>query len=220
MVGDLALRPEAQQLINEHKDSPKAIFQKTDVTSWKDISALFKTAEEQFGSFDIVCPGAGIFEPPMSAFWHPPGSELSKDDPLGDGYKSIDINLVHPIRSTQLAISHFLASNPPPSSDNPKTVVHIASIAGEMAFTPVPLYITTKWGLRGFIYSLAEIEETRNIRVAGVAPAIVRTPMWLETEKRNMIVSDAGKEQDDWTTPEEVAEVVSRISIDDFARLT
>ena len=79
-----------------------------------------------------------------------------------------------------------------------------------MAFTPVPLYIATKWGLRGFIYTMAEIEATRHIRVAGVAPAIVRTNIWLaDEEKRRMVSDDDGKEQTDWTTPEEVAEVVS-----------
>lgn len=171
---------------------------------------MFKAAEEHFGSYDIVCPGAGVFEPPFSAFWHPPGSELSKDDPLGDRYKSIDINLVHPIRSTQLAISHFLNSSSPASQENPKTVVHISSIASEMAFVPVPLYISAKWGLRGFIYTLAELEVTRHIRVAGVAPAIVRTPLWLDHEdKRRMCEDASGQIQDEWTTPEEVAEAVS-----------
>lgn len=80
-----------------------------------------------------------------------------------------------------------------------------------MSFTPVPLYIATKWGLRGFIYNMAEIEEARHIRVAGVAPGIVRTPLWLNHEdKRKMCVGEDGKEQTDWTTPEEVAQVVSQ----------
>lgn len=217
LIGDLALRPEAQKLVDEHSKGSggaRAIFQKTDVTVWADLNSLFKAAEEHFGTFDIVCPGAGIFEPGFSGFWNPPGGEKSKDDPLGNGYKSIDINLVHPIRSTQLAISHFVNSDPAPSKDNLKTVVHICSIAGEMSFTPVPLYCTTKWGLRGFVYSLAEIEETRNIRVAGTCPAIVKTPIWLDAEdKRRMVSSEDGKLQDDWTTPEEVAEVVSLPSV-------
>lgn len=68
-------------------------------------------------------------------------------------------------------------------------------------------------GLRGFIYAMGEIEESRHIRIAGVAPAIVRTPLWLESEKRNMVVDDKGNEQSEWTTPEEVAEVVSHKSM-------
>lgn len=56
---------------------------------------------------------------------------------------------------------------------------------------------------------MAEMEDTRHIRIAGVAPAIVRTPLWLESEKRKMVLDDKGVEQSEWTTPEEVAEVVS-----------
>lgn len=211
VIGDIALRPEAQKLVDEHSgsgsDKAQAIFVKTDATNWDDLTNLFKSAEQKFGTYDIVCPGAGIFEPPFSGFWHPPGSEKSKDDPSGGRYKQIDLNLVHPIRSSQIAISHFLSSA---SKENPKTIVLIASIASEIAFIPVAMYCTTKWAIRGFLYSMAELEESRNIRVAGVAPAIVRTPIWLDAEeKRRMILDAEGVEQTDWTTPEEVAEVVS-----------
>lgn len=52
------------------------------------------------------------------------------------------------------------------------------------------------------------LEESHHIRVAGVAPAIVRTPLWLNhNDKKNWIGTD-GQEQDDWVYPEEVAEVV------------
>ncbi|KAK5076767.1 hypothetical protein LTS08_005938 [Lithohypha guttulata] len=218
LIGDVTLRPEAQKLVDSYSnttDGPKAIYQKTDVSSWKDLHALFRTAEDQFGTYDIVCPGAGIFEPPSSGFWHPPGSEKSKDDPFGDRYKSIDIDLVHPIRATQLAMSHFMSSDPPAGPDNMKIVVHISSIASEMVFAPVPLYVSSKWGLRGFIYTMGELEETRHIRVAGVAPAIVRTPLWLESEKRNMILMEDGTVQSEWVTPVEVAEVMYNICVAD-----
>lgn len=43
--------------------SPRAIFQRTDVTVWKQLEAMFEVAEKEFGDIDIVCPGAGIYEP-------------------------------------------------------------------------------------------------------------------------------------------------------------
>ncbi|KAK5945411.1 hypothetical protein PMZ80_002616 [Knufia obscura] len=216
VIGDLTLRPEAEELIKEHTGNPKALFHKTNVASWDNLYTLFKTAETEFGTFDIVCPGAGIFEPPFSGFWNPPGSEASRDDIHGDRFLSIDVNLVHSIRATQLAISHFLSSSKPASKDDLKTVVHISSIAGEGNFTPVAIYSTTKWGLRGFIYSMAEIEETRHVRVAGVAPRVVRTPLWLEhDDKRRMCVGEDEKEQGEWTTPEEVAQVMYKICTED-----
>lgn len=55
-------------------------------------------------------------------------------------YKTLDINLTHPIRLTQLAIQHFV------SRKKKGNVVCIASIAGQLAMLPVPLYIASKWG--------------------------------------------------------------------------
>lgn len=52
------------------------------------------------------------------------------------------------------------------------------------------------------------LEETRHIRVAGVAPAVVRTPLWLDHGDKRVWIAD---QQDDWVYPEEVAEVVRRI---------
>jgi 3-hydroxybutyrate dehydrogenase len=103
---------------------------------------------------------------------------------------------------------HYLSSSFPASEDNPKTIVHISSIAGEMASTPTPLYAAAKWGLRGFIYTLGELEQSRHIRVAGVAPAVVRTPLWLEHKDKKAWVTSTDQVQDEWVYPEEVAEVV------------
>jgi NAD(P)-dependent dehydrogenase (short-subunit alcohol dehydrogenase family) len=96
-----------------------------------------------------------VFEPHWSNFWHPPGTAKSKDDVRGtDGvghYACLDINITHPIRTTQLAISRWL--NPSPNSktgkastSNPKRVVHISSIAAQTPAFSVPLYVASKHG--------------------------------------------------------------------------
>jgi hypothetical protein len=55
---------------------------------------MFNAAYQLFGSVDIVCPGAGFYEPPFSSFWHPPGpNSPSKDSPEGGRYALLDINL-------------------------------------------------------------------------------------------------------------------------------
>lgn len=115
---------------------------------------------------------------------------------------------MHPIRATQLAITHYLSSSSPASEQNPKTIVHISSVAGESAIMPVPLYNAAKWGLRGFIYTFTELEQSHHIRVAGVGPAIVRTPLWLDHNDKKAWVSSNDRSQEDWVSPEEVAEVV------------
>ena len=66
MFADLALRPEAKELVLNHasasRSPAKAVFQKTDVREWPQLGRMFRTAIKEFGDVDIVCPGAGIFE--------------------------------------------------------------------------------------------------------------------------------------------------------------
>ena len=192
VIGDLGLRPESQALIDKYTDSPKAIFQRTDVTDWSSLQALFTATTSEFGTFDIVCPGAGVFEEHWSNFWLPPGSAESKDPPEGTAgvghYKCLDINITHPIRATQLAIAEFLkpSDGSAGASSSPKRVVHIASVASQIAALPVPLYIASKHAIDGFVRSLADLDAL-GIRVNGVQPGIVKTPLWLDhPEKMEM----------------------------------
>ncbi|EXJ80325.1 3-hydroxybutyrate dehydrogenase [Capronia coronata CBS 617.96] len=221
LFSDLALRPEAEDLVYQYQSTAnKGLFQKTDVTSWPDLNAMFKTAQEAFGSIDIVCPGAGVFEPHWSNFWYPPGSAKSGDDPLGGRYKLLDINLTHPIRITQMAISHFLAASPPPAStSNPKSIVHIASIAGQTASLPVPLHHVSKHGVQALVRSLASLEQSHGIRVTAVKPGVVKTPLWTENPEKLRMVKvkrdDGGGDGDAWVTPEEVAQVMLACVKDD-----
>lgn len=126
IFADLSLRPEAQELINAYQFPPesgsgkvRAVFQQTDVRDWTQLARLFSVAQHHFnGCVDIVCPGAGVYEPPFSNFWHPPGTALSTDDLSGGRFALIDINLTHPIRLTQLAISHFLSRSAKRATEN------------------------------------------------------------------------------------------------------
>lgn len=182
IFADLKLTPEGEKAIEANNTTagptgPRAIFVQTDVTDWGQLARTFDVANAEFGGIDLVCPGAGIFEPNFSSFWHPPGAQgsPSKDPVDGFGhYSSIDINLTHPIRMTQLAISWFL--NPLKgarvSPANPKRVVCIASIASEIAFPGAPIYVATKWGVSGFVRSLDVLEPQYGIRVNAVAPGI------------------------------------------------
>lgn len=66
LFADLALRPEAQVIAGKHSDKGTvslAVFQKTDVTDWQQLDRMFKVAEREFDEIDLVCPGAGVYEP-------------------------------------------------------------------------------------------------------------------------------------------------------------
>lgn len=67
LIADLALRPEAQEVVNSYSAQSntlnRAVFQKTDVVDWEQLESMFEVAVREFGEVDIVCPGAGIYEP-------------------------------------------------------------------------------------------------------------------------------------------------------------
>ena len=54
VIADLALRPEAQELLDTYKSEPKSLFVKTDVIEWDDLYNMFNVAEQEFGGADIV----------------------------------------------------------------------------------------------------------------------------------------------------------------------
>ncbi|CAK4032421.1 Carbonyl reductase family member 4 [Lecanosticta acicola] len=224
VIADLGLRPEAQELVDKYtsKAVPRAIFVKTDVTIWDDLTNAFDKTDREFGGADIVCPGAGVYEPEWSNFWIPPGSEKARDPIHGaEGighYATLDINVTHPIRATQLAISRWL--NPPAgskcgrvSATNPKRIIHITSVAGQVPGFLTPLYQASKHAISGFIRSLAPLDQNLAIRVNGVAPGVIRTPLWTEHPEKMLMLKE---EQDEWVEPEEVAEAMLRCCEDDM----
>ncbi|KAH8713322.1 15-hydroxyprostaglandin dehydrogenase [NAD(+)] [Beauveria bassiana] len=224
VIADIKLRPEAEALLSEYSSSsssggssdgaPRAVFVKTDVSAWEDLRNMLDKAVSEFGSFDILCPGAGVFEPPTSNFWHPPGSGPSRDFVDANHYTALDINLTHPIRATQLALQHWLkpenAGRQTP--DFLKRVVNVASIAGYTPLFHCPLYAAAKYGVVGFTRSLAHLEAVAGIRVSAIAPGAVSTPMIHEHPEE---LVDADK--DALISPQEVAEaMLSLVESEDY----
>jgi NAD(P)-dependent dehydrogenase (short-subunit alcohol dehydrogenase family) len=94
-----------------------------------------------------------------------PDNSPSKNSPEGGRYALLDINLTHPTRVTQFAISHFLAADP--ASKSPKTVIEVSSIAGQTSPLAAPIYNATKHAINGSVRGLAPLEAKLGIRVAG-----------------------------------------------------
>ena len=150
------------------------MFQKTDVTSWPQLSAIIQRGEAEWPQIDIVVPGAGIFEPAWSGFWNPPKTPTNPDSPSRDSangdpghYTVLDVNLTHPIRLSQLAIAHWTARGIPGS------LLVVGSMAGYMHGLGSPLYFASKHGVHAFIRSLGGLRDTRGIRTAVIAPGVV-----------------------------------------------
>ncbi|KAM6518671.1 hypothetical protein FSOLCH5_007434 [Fusarium solani] len=201
VLADLSLRPEAQQLVNRHQSGrARAVFQKTDVRDWLQLERMFSTADSEFGRVDIVCPGAGVYEPSWSTFWKPPGTPQSGDAIDGNRYALLDINIIHPIRTAQLAISRFLNSK----HIGNKTIVMISSTSAQDTSIATPLYDASKHAISGFVRALKDMSSV-NVRVAAVAPGIIKTPLYTENPDKMAMIDGL---QDVWVEPEEVAEVM------------
>lgn len=176
---------------------------------------MFNLANKEFGCVDILCAGAGLFDPKFSNFWYPPGSELSRDDPYGDKYLTMDVNVTHPIRSTQLALSHWL--NPQngqakASTSNPKRVVVCCSIASYLSGISYPLYFASKAAVAAFVRSLGDLDGKLGIKVAGVCPGGVKSPMLVEDEQKAKTIDF---EKDPLITVEDVATLLYKLCVDD-----
>lgn len=78
LIADLALRPEANEVIKKDGAKARAVFTKTDVTDWTQLQNAFETTVKTFGQLDIVVPGAGVFEP----VYDPPCSVVLRKTPL------------------------------------------------------------------------------------------------------------------------------------------
>ncbi|KAH0521920.1 hypothetical protein TsFJ059_005850 [Trichoderma semiorbis] len=187
LIGDLGLRPEAQELLKQYPHDPSkspsasrpsALFKKTDVRSWPQLTELTRTAEAAFPQVDIVVPGAGVFDPKWSSL-------------LGAA------KVVHPIRLSQLAIAHWTSWRIPGS------LLVVGSMAGYLYGLGTPMYHASKHGVHGFVRSLGHLRETAGIRTAAIAPGAVNTPLLTDDlERRNALNADLA------ASPEDIADAM------------
>ena len=117
----------------------------------------------------------------------------------------LDISLTHPIRTTQLALSHFLKTSQNPKSTHPKSIIHISSISGQRATLATPIYNAAKAGINGFVRSLGSLDKRLGLRIMAVAPGIIKTPLWTPDKLKLM------SKEDEWVTPEFTADVMTSL---------
>ncbi|KAG5299118.1 NAD-dependent 15-hydroxyprostaglandin dehydrogenase [Histoplasma capsulatum] len=185
LIGDLSLTTDAEKLIaQQNKDSDKrngsggggggdavchsvsVAFIPCDVAKWDQLQNLIDKAKEVFGDVpDVYVPCAGIFEPPRSNFW------LDREQEE-DRYATLDINVTHPIKFTRMAMRALLGHK------KKGVVLLISSIAGLDGVYGKPLYAAAKHAIVGFVRSMSVAEQQFGIKVVGICPGIVDTPIW------------------------------------------
>ncbi|EXJ53639.1 uncharacterized protein A1O5_13090 [Cladophialophora psammophila CBS 110553] len=116
---------------------PKTVFHKTDVTDRDQLE----------GAFDVFA------------------QQLGGDASLG--YKLFDVNLLHPINLTRIAIRRFQQAS------SPGVVLHLSSIVAQKPSAVLPLYSTSKAVISQFVRCMAPLDSLCGVRVVAVAPGKV-----------------------------------------------
>ncbi|KAF2096902.1 NAD(P)-binding protein [Rhizodiscina lignyota] len=175
LIGDLKLLEEAQSYVSSQSKA-EICFEACDVTSWKSMHNLISFSVKTFGDVpDVYAPVAGVLDPSWSNFW---------DDTEAETYKTIQINLHHPIKLTRLAIRALASAN------KKGVVCLVSSSAGIRGNYMIPVYVATKHGVVGFAKSLSKADKDEGVKIVCVMPGTVKSALW---EDRDDNISTATK---------------------------
>ena len=138
----------------------EAFFQKTDVTSGKDLDALVSAALDQYGKIDILVNNAGI------------GGSLANLDQITDEEwnKVLATNLTAPFQLLKRVV-------PIMEKAGGGTVVNVASMASTGAGRGGIAYTTAKHGVLGLTRQVSLDHGHTGIRINAVLPGPIDTQM-------------------------------------------
>ncbi|KAL4966033.1 uncharacterized protein BDV14DRAFT_171987 [Aspergillus stella-maris] len=162
-------------------------FHYADVTKYDVLSEAFHNAFSAHNRLDFVFANAGMIERFNFYEAHPntTTAELGDRDmappPPEPDLLSIDADLKGVILTSYLAQHYFRASVPSPGLDQgagaSQSLVMTASCGGLYPSFYSPLYSAAKFGVVGFMRSIANHFLASNIRANAICPGIVRTSL-------------------------------------------
>lgn len=154
------------QAVQEITDSGgSASFRATDVSSESDVGSLAQTAVEKFGTIDI---------------WVNNAATLGKSALIGE-QRADTLNQVFGINvnGTVFGMKHALAVMTP---RNRGVIVNVASVQGfRVAYAGMAFYAASKAAVVSLTKSAALEYGSQGIRVVGIAPGPIDTPMLRST---------------------------------------
>lgn len=130
-----------------------------DQTKPNEIQNLIQWIQTEFPEIDVLINNAGYTN--EGPFVH---------QTINDIQRQIWINLVSPIQITHGILPLMLKRGK-------GAIVSIVSIGGIIALADSALYSAGKFGLRGFLTALYEELKNTKIKISGIYPAAVDTPM-------------------------------------------
>ncbi|RHZ49041.1 uncharacterized protein CDV56_102772 [Aspergillus thermomutatus] len=151
-------------------------FVATNIVKWDQITALFQSAKERFGSIELVIANAGVMErkPVLDM------DQIDKHGNLKESHefcKVIDINVKGTMNCLRHAIFSMKGNQPCYPDGSRGAVVLVSSISGYFGGTGVSGYITSKHAVTGMLRGSQLAASKYGIRVNAVAPFVTPTAM-------------------------------------------
>ncbi len=144
-----------------------ALALKADVSSEDQVSGMFKRMIQEFGTIDILVNNAGLQRD--SAF---------KDMTLAQWNTVLGVNLTGQFLCAREAVREFLRRGVVPAvSCAAGKIICMSSVHQQIPWGGHANYATSKGGIRLLMESLAQEIAPHRIRVNGIAPGAIRTPI-------------------------------------------
>jgi 3-oxoacyl-[acyl-carrier protein] reductase len=160
-----------------------------DVTDEAAVGDLFTRAASELGGIDtvILAAGIGLYGP-------------IEDYALADWEATLATNLSAPFLCSRAAIPYL-------RQRGGGAIIAISSGAGKQGYPQLAAYSASKFGLMGFMQSLAAEVATDGIKVSTVVPGSILTPFGGRpvAEKRQAMADDPGRK---YLEPEDVSEAI------------
>lgn len=141
-----------------------------DITQEKLVSEAVRAVVRNFGKIDVVINSAGIVGPT---------SKTIVDYPFSDFRQVIKVNLGGAFVMTKCCI-------PPMVDRGYGRILLIASIGGKEGNPGMVGYAASKSGVMGLVKAVGKEFAETGVTVNGLAPAVIATPMNLDTEPETL----------------------------------
>jgi len=156
-----------------------------DVRRASDVEQVVSCVDKEFGRIDVLVNNAGVVGH-VGPLQHSSIEDLDR---------VIDTNL----KGAMYLMKYVL---PIMERQGSGAIVNVNSIAGKTAYPEWSAYAASKFGLRAVTLSVSEEQRENNVRVIGIYPGAVKTPIW------NTFTVDSEPREEEMLQPEMVADAV------------
>ncbi len=188
---------ETISLVEQYNVKCKAY--KVDVSDFEQVKKGIEQVISDFGRIDVLINNAGIitdFKP-------------VEDVPLEEWEEVIDVNLKGMFYCTKIAVPYLKESGQ-------GAIVNLSSVAGRMGGSVGVAYASSKAGVIGFTFALAQELINDDITVNAVAPGPIATEMILRLPKETQDKIKKRVPMGRLGTPEEIARSIVFLATNRF----